>query len=161
MQSFNQNLNSFPNWMILLYFFYFPFIPFLFLTEHLISEIVSSAKSFVRHLSTLQLKIKTTVIFKLNFLAKEGGGKFFYNINQLKMKGGNFDSVPPSPILKGVFAKNVKGFRLTANNNRFWSLLILLISVVSMRRKLFKTTYTEEHIAFIQFKLQSTTRIVK
>ena len=37
-----------------------------------------------------------------------------------------------------------KGYRLTAKNKRFWSLLILLLSVVSIRRKLLKTTHTEE-----------------
>ena len=31
--------------------------------------------------------------------------------------------------LKGVFAKNERGYRLTAKNKRFWSLLILLLSV--------------------------------
>ena len=45
----------------------------------------------------------------------------------------------------GVFAKNERGYRLTAKNNRFWSLLILLLSVASIRRKLLKSTYTEEH----------------
>jgi len=38
--------------------------------------------------------------------------------------------------LKGVFAKNERGYRLTAINKRFWSLLILLLSVASIRRKL-------------------------
>ena len=43
-----------------------------------------------------------------------------------------------------MFAKNERGYRLTAKNNRFWSLLFLLQSVASIRRKLLKTTYTEE-----------------
>ena len=47
-------------------------------------------------------------------------------------------------ILKGVFAKNERGYRLTAKNNRLWSLLILLLVVASISRKLLKTTYTEE-----------------
>jgi len=46
--------------------------------------------------------------------------------------------------LKGVFANNKRGYRLTAKNKRFRSLLILLLSVASIRRKLFKTTKTEE-----------------
>ena len=45
--------------------------------------------------------------------------------------------------LKGVFAKNVRGYRLSAIKKRFWSLLILLLSVASIRRKLSKTSHTE------------------
>ena len=48
--------------------------------------------------------------------------------------------------LKGVFAK-----RLMAKNKRFWSLLILLLSVASIRRKLFKTTHIED-VASIQIQ---------
>ena len=47
-------------------------------------------------------------------------------------------------ILKGGFAKNERWYRLTAENKRFWSLLILLLYVASIRRKLLKTTYNEE-----------------
>ena len=40
---------------------------------------------------------------------------------------------------------NERRYRLLAKNNRFSSLiLILLLSVASIRRKLFKTTYSEE-----------------
>ena len=46
--------------------------------------------------------------------------------------------------LKGVFAKNERGDRLAAKNKLFWSLLILLLSVASIRRNLLKTTHTEE-----------------
>ena len=46
--------------------------------------------------------------------------------------------------LKGVFAKNERGFSLNAIKKRFWSILILLISIASIRRKLLKTTNTEE-----------------
>ena len=56
--------------------------------------------------------------------------------------GGGYNSL--YLYLKGVFAKNEKGFGLTAKNKRFWSLLILLLSVASIRRKLLKTTHTEE-----------------
>ena len=39
----------------------------------------------------------------------------------------------------------IKGvIQLTAKNNRFGWLLILLLSVASVRRKLLRTTYTEE-----------------
>ena len=46
--------------------------------------------------------------------------------------------------LKGVFAKKERGYRLNAIKKRFWSLLILLPSVASIRRKLLKTSHTEE-----------------
>ena len=46
--------------------------------------------------------------------------------------------------LKGVFVKNERGYRLTAKTKRLWSLLILLLSVASIRRKLLKTTHIEE-----------------
>ena len=49
--------------------------------------------------------------------------------------------------LKGVFAKNERGYRLNATKKRFWSLLILLLSVASIRRKLLKTSHTEERSA--------------
>ena len=43
-----------------------------------------------------------------------------------------------------MFAKNERGYRLMAINKRFWSLLILLLLVTSIRRKLIKTTYTKK-----------------
>ena len=67
--------------------------------------------------------------------------------------------------LKGVFSKNYKGYRLTAKNKCFWSLLNLLLSVESIRRKLLKTVHTEErsvHTNSNKFrKLQYSTRIVR
>ena len=45
--------------------------------------------------------------------------------------------------LKGVFAKNERGYRLNAIKKRFWSLLFLLLSVASIRRNLLKTSHTE------------------
>ena len=50
-----------------------------------------------------------------------------------------------------VFSKNKRGYRLTAKNKRFWSLLILLLSVASIRRKLLKTIHTEERSANCKF----------
>ena len=44
--------------------------------------------------------------------------------------------------LKGVFAKNERGYRLTAEYCQWRSLLILLLSVASIKRKLLKTTHT-------------------
>ena len=49
--------------------------------------------------------------------------------------------------LKGVFAKNKRGYRLNAIRKRFWSPLILLLSGASIRRKLTKTSHTEERSA--------------
>ena len=45
--------------------------------------------------------------------------------------------------LKGSVREKWQGYRLTAINNRFWSLLILLLSVASVWRKLLKTSHTE------------------
>ena len=45
--------------------------------------------------------------------------------------------------LKGVFAKNERGYRLNVIKKRFWSLLILLLSVASIKRNLLKTSHTE------------------
>ena len=56
----------------------------------------------------------------------------------------NFRKHHKKTHLKGVFAKNERGFRLNAIKKLFRSLLILLLSVASMRRKLLKTTNTEE-----------------
>ena len=47
-------------------------------------------------------------------------------------------------FLKGVFAKNGRGYRLPSKNIRWWLLLIWLVSVASIRRKLLITTHTEE-----------------
>ena len=43
-----------------------------------------------------------------------------------------------STCLKGVFVKNERGYMLNAIKKRFWSPLILLLSVASTRRKLLK-----------------------
>ena len=55
-------------------------------------------------------------------------------------------------LLKGVFAKNDLEYWLPAKNNRVWSLLILLLSVVSIRRKLLKTAYTEDRSFHINWE---------
>ena len=47
-------------------------------------------------------------------------------------------------MLNWVFANNYRGFRLKAKSYWWWSLLILLLFVASIRRKLLKTTHTEE-----------------
>ena len=52
--------------------------------------------------------------------------------------------------LKGVFAKNKRGDRFMAKNNRFLSLLILLLSVASKRSKMLKTILTSQNVASIQ-----------
>ena len=56
--------------------------------------------------------------------------------------------------LKGVFTKNERGYRLNAIKKRFLSLVILLLSVASIRRKLIKTSHTEERsIKFFKFNI--------
>ena len=47
------------------------------------------------------------------------------------------------PSFKGSVREKWRWYDLTAKNKRFWSLLILLLSA-SIKRKLLKTTYTEE-----------------
>ena len=44
-----------------------------------------------------------------------------------------------------MFGKNEREYRLAAINNCFWLLLIILLSIVSILRKLLKTYHTEEH----------------
>jgi len=44
---------------------------------------------------------------------------------------------------KGSVREKWKGYRLNAIKKRFWSLIILLLSVASIRRKLLKTSHTE------------------
>ena len=83
--------------------------------------------------------------------------EIYLQIYILKQKLGSFSSFLHDNIsswgtavvnlacitLKGVFAKNE---RLTVKNRHFWSLLILLLSVASLRRKLVKTTHSKEQI---------------
>ena len=79
-----------------------------------------------------------------------------FHTNRLKLDCPYTEEVPPNwnekadinfkgwfTYLKGVFAKNERGYRLNAIKKRFWSLLILLLSVGSIRRKLLKTSHTE------------------
>ena len=44
-----------------------------------------------------------------------------------------------TPALKGVFAKNERGYTLTAKNKRFLSLLILLLSILPIVIDFFST----------------------
>ena len=54
-------------------------------------------------------------------------------------------------ILKGVFAKNERRYRLNAIKKRFWSLLILLLSVGSIMEKIVKNdTYRRTYPANIR-----------
>ena len=62
-------------------------------------------------------------------------------------------------LLKGSVCE--KWNRFTAKDKRFWSLLILLLSVASIRRKLLKTTYTKERTFYTNSEscnLQHSTR---
>ena len=62
-----------------------------------------------------------------------------------KVHGKNYSTLNWSKLnLKGVLAKHEQGYRLNAIKKRFWSLLILLLFVDTTRRKLLKTTNTEE-----------------
>ena len=47
-------------------------------------------------------------------------------------------------FVKGGVREKWKGIWAYGESNRFWSLLILLLSVASIRRELLKTTYSEE-----------------
>ena len=60
--------------------------------------------------------------------------------------------------LKGEFAKNERGFRLTSNRIRYPSLLILLLSVASMRRKLSKSL-TPKSVESIQISVVAFSRL--
>ena len=52
-------------------------------------------------------------------------------------------------IIKGsMIPKNERGYRLKAKNKRFLSLLILPRSVMSIKRKLLKTTHTKERSVY-------------
>ena len=64
---------------------------------------------------------------------------FFSFLHNIRNPANKWVLVKVLKPLKGVFAKNERGYK-----KRFWSLLILLLSVASIRRKLLKTTNTEE-----------------
>ena len=70
--------------------------------------------------------------------SKKNGNNGIISFSRNKKKNENRNNQ-----IKEVFAKNERGYRLTAKNNRFRSLLILLLSVASIRRKLLKTSHTE------------------
>ena len=52
-----------------------------------------------------------------------------------------------------MFDKNEREYRLTTKINHLLSLLILRLSVASLRRKLLKTSYTEERSVHINLKV--------
>ena len=60
-----------------------------------------------------------------------------------KLKTENVLKTVLQSVLKGVFAKIERGYRLDAIKKLFWSLLILLLSVASIGRKLLMTSHTE------------------
>ena len=67
-------------------------------------------------------------------------------------------------LFKGSVCKKERGFRLTAKNTRFSSLLILLLSFASIKRKLLKRRIMK-NVASIQIQkdanLQYTSQMVK
>ena len=58
-------------------------------------------------------------------------------------------------IVKGVFTKNERGYRLTAKNYRWWSLLILLLSVASIRRNWKKRLFPSDAEKSLNLKVFS------
>ena len=79
------------------------------------------------------------VIQKIPFLSNNYNSRQNSKLNQFTESLLNFSFF----ALKGVFAKNERGYRLIVIKKRFWLLLILLLSVASIRRKLLKTSHTE------------------
>ena len=69
---------------------------------------------------------------------------FYYSSTRRTKRSRNINLSKKVLSLKGVFVKNERGYRRNAKNMRFWSLLILLLSVASIRRNLLKTIHTEE-----------------
>ena len=55
---------------------------------------------------------------------------FIVNLKQADRPTNKHQFIPVKSSLKGVFAKNERGYRYAAKNKRFWSLLILLLFVV-------------------------------
>ena len=72
-----------------------------------------------------------------------GGGKGWIPPAGGEGGGVNYVFLSLCYFLKGVFAKNERGYWLNAIKKRFWSLLILLLSFAFIRRKLLKTSHTE------------------
>ena len=92
-----------------------------------------------RHPFNMILWLKGMLTFHLMFHSQS------YPLNPVWVK---VRKKSPFPILKGVFAKNERGYRLTSNEILHRSLLILLLSVASIRRKSFKTSNTQERSVY-------------
>ena len=82
----------------------------------------------------------STDLFHVSFFSTPRGK---HKIDVTQFKRFKVHHMVQQNYLKGVFAKNERGYRLNAIKKRFWSLLILLLSVASIRRKLLKTSHTE------------------
>ena len=80
----------------------------------------------------------------LNFESSDSNAKESKEFSQARKLQHKVDLNKQKNPLKGVFAKNERGYRRNAKIKRFRSLLILLLSVASIRRKLLKTIHTEE-----------------
>ena len=81
--------------------------------------------------------------------------EYYVNINSwilllnlvLRIYAANGFKTQRQPLKNMIIKRRLKGSvseKSKAKNNRFWSLLIFILSVASIRRKLFKTTHTEE-----------------
>ena len=77
----------------------------------------------------------------------DAGGAKWNKPNELITQGTPKNSIS----LKGVFTKYERGYIFTAKNKRFWSLLILLLSVASIKRKLIKRLILK-NVASIQIQ---------
>ena len=83
------------------------------------------------------------------FWSKHQSSSFYFiNHHKLSWREEAFSSALLL-FLKWVFTKIERGCTLSAKNYRWWSLLILLLFVASIRRKLLKATHTEERSVHI------------
>ena len=103
-------------------------LPFFIQKYEILFEII---RTYISHIPDIKAQNFISYLLQITVKTRKNEGKCFAILVQRKN-------------LKGVFAKNERGYRLNAIKKRFRSLLILLLYVASIRRKLLKTTNTEE-----------------
>ena len=103
-------------------------LPFFIQKYEILFEII---RTYISHIPDIKAQNFISYLLQITVKTRKNEGKCFEILVQRKN-------------LKGVFAKNERGYRLNAIKKRFRSLLILLLYVASIRRKLLKTTNTEE-----------------
>jgi len=70
---------------------------------------------------------------------------FIFSVSSLHYSKGKVDAILSDPTFNGhVRIKNERVYRLISDWIRYQSLIILLLSVASMRKKKVKTTHIEE-----------------